>query len=270
MKRQLLTILMMVCAIVFAFSSCQKDKVEKNNDSSTSQEMPTHPEEPTGDGLIENAVTDIDGNTYRAVKLGNQVWMAENLMTTRYADGTGISLGSDSCSSIALRYYPNNDAGNVGSHGYLYNWLAVMHNFSSSSSNPSGVQGICPDGWHVPSDAEWIQLTDYVGSQSQYVCDNNSEFVAKALASTSGWESSEEPYAVGNTPSSNNATGFCALPAGYFYDTCHSFGISAYFWSVTQYDDVNVWRRGLGFIFADVHRNYNVKNVGFSVRCIRD
>ena len=80
---------------------------------------------------------------------------------------------------------------NVARYGYLYNWPAVMHGESSSSTNPSGVQGICPNGWHVPSDAEWVRLFIYVSSQPQYQCDNSSDNFAKALASTIGWDSSD-------------------------------------------------------------------------------
>ena len=83
-------------------------------------------------------------------------------------------------------------------YGLLYNWKAVTRNSSSSSSNPSNVQGICPTGWHVPSDAEWTQLTNYVSSQSEYVCGNDEENIAKVLASTTGWNISTNTCAVGN------------------------------------------------------------------------
>ncbi|MCQ2272338.1 MAG: fibrobacter succinogenes major paralogous domain-containing protein [Bacteroidales bacterium] len=265
MKMRKLTIIMAAMAIVLAFGSCKKDEVAKQ-------------ESPTGGEVIENAVTDIDGNTYRAVKLGEQVWMAENLRTTRYADGTSISLGSITSTTTAYLYYPNDNSGNVNTYGYLYNWKAVMGNSSSSSSNPSGVQGICPNGWHVPSDAEWTQLTTYVKSQPEYVCEGCSgtdderttNCIAKALASTSGWKSYDYYGTPGNDPSSNNATGFAAVPAGYYIGSYYNFGLNAYFWSATQDDSDYAYYRYLYYHNAGVGRNYYSKYHGFSVRCLRN
>ena len=89
-------------------------------------------------------VTDYDNNTYNTVQIGNQCWMKENLRTTHYSDGTSIPLGSSGSNTTAYCYYPDDSVSNVGTYGYLYNWPAVMGNSSSSSANPSGVQGICP------------------------------------------------------------------------------------------------------------------------------
>ena len=215
-------------------------------------------------------VTDIDNNTYNTVQIGNQCWMKENLRTTHYSNGTSIALGSSTSTTTAYRYYPNNDQSNVSTYGYLYNWKAVMGGSSSSSVNPSGVQGICPTGWHVPSDAEWTQLTNYVSSQSQYVCGSSTDNIAKALASITGWEESNETCTVGNSPSANNATGFSALPAGIYFIAYGVFGQTAYFWSATEDDGNLAYFRGLSYIFTYVSRNYLNKDVGFSVRCVRD
>ena len=215
-------------------------------------------------------VTDIDNNTYNTVKIGNQCWMKENLRTTRYANGTSIALGSSTSNTTAYRYYPDNNSSNVSTYGYLYNWKAVMGSSSSSPANPSGVQGICPNGWHVPSDAEWTQLTNYVSSQSQYQCNGSSEEIAKALASITGWSSSSNTCAVGNDPSSNNATGFSALPAGYYNGDYGSFGNNGGFWSATENYDYYAYYRNLYYNHADVYRYGNHKYFGFSVRCLRD
>ena len=220
--------------------------------------------------LIENAVTDVDGNSYDALKIGDQVWMKENLRTTRYANGTTIPLGTSNSTTTAYRYYPDNNSSNVSTYGYLYNWPAVMHGASSSGSNPSGVQGICPDGWHVPSDAEWTQLTDYVGSQSQCRCDGSSSCIAKALASTTGWYSYTEICAVGNNPSTNNATHFSALPAGNYYGSYTDFGCNADFWCATENSSTDAYYRYLKYYNAGVGRYCNRKNDAFSVRCLRD
>ena len=153
-------------------------------------------------------VTDYDNNTYNTVQIGDQCWMKENLRTTHYADGT----------TVTSRYAPNNDENNVATYGYLYNWYAVMHGAAASSANPSGVQGICPAGWHMPSCAEWTQLTTYVHDNG-YQCSNcnasnwwmNVDCIAKALAAQTGWPSySYDACAVGYDLSTNNATGFNA------------------------------------------------------------
>ena len=154
-------------------------------------------------------VTDIDGNIYNTVQIGGQCWMRENLKTTKYTDNTMIEFSIYPYSSSTTAYIrsPNGKRANAPTYGYLYNWKAVIHNSSSSTSNPSGVQGVCPTGWHVPSDAEWTQLTEYVKNQSQY-CGNSSNSVAKALAAVLDWHNSTNTCAVGNNPSDNNVTGF--------------------------------------------------------------
>ena len=222
-------------------------------------------------------VTDIDGNVYNTVQVGNQCWMRENLRTTRYADGTTIPMGSTYSLTEPYRYAPGSNQSNeenmvnVPRYGYLYNWPAVMHGASGSEANPSGVQGICPTGWHVPSDAEWTQLTNYVGSQSQYQCNGNSANIAKALASTTGWSSSTTTCTVGNDLSTNNATGFSALPAGCnSVGNYYNFGNDASIWSATENGGYDAYVRGLGFSYAFVHRGNYGKRDGFSVRCVRD
>ena len=225
--------------------------------------------------IIKNAVTDIDGNTYNAVKIGQQIWMSENLRTTHYADGTYIKQGSSSSVSTAYWYYPSNKSSTMQNYGLLYNWSAVMNGEASSNRKPSGVQGICPDGWHVPSDAEWTQLTNYVGSQNQYCCSNNSANIAKALASKTGWKDSPYTCTVGNVSSFNNTTGFSALPAGGYYwgmltSLSTSFSNFAYFWSATATDRSGAYYRGLDHEEANVSKGNNYRADGFSVRCVKD
>jgi len=224
------------------------------------------------DGQSCGTLTDYDGNTYNTVQIGEQCWMKENLKTTHFGDGTEIALGSTSSTETAYRYCPNNNSSNVATYGYLYNWPAVMNGASSSSANPSGIQGICPTGWHVPSDEEWTQLTDYVSSQSSYQCSSRSTYIAKALASTSDWSSSTYTCAVGNTPSDNNATGFSAVPAGsYYYNNgSYIFSGSAYFWSATLGISSNAYYRGLSVDNPDVITNFSYISNGYSVRCLRN
>jgi len=141
-------------------------------------------------------------------------------------DGSGMGtftsqitgLSSNLSTTIGYWYYPMNDTAYEANYGLLYNWPAVMHGASGSNANPSGVQGICPDGWHVPSDAECTQLLNYVNSQSQNVCGGIDNQIGRSLAATVGWDlSGLDTCTVGNPNlSANNATGFGALPAGFY------------------------------------------------------
>ena len=215
-------------------------------------------------------ITDYDGNTYSTVQIGDQCWMRENLRTTHYANGDSIPLGSNTStdSTTAYRFYPNNSESNVPTYGYLYNWPAVMGSSASSNSNPSGVQGICPNGWHVPSHSEWAQLINYVSGQTSYVCGNNSNNIAKALASTTYWMNSNESCAVGNTLADNNATGFTALPANRTHAS--GLGTHAFFWSSTD-DGDDAYDLSFIYSLAHVTNIYSdFKFFGFSVRCLRN
>lgn len=250
--------IVLLCATALFAVACEK-------------EDPIQPEDTTTEVVvIPNAVTDIDGNSYDALQIGEQCWMKENLRTTRYANGTPISQGNGTSTTTAYWYYPDNNPSNKTTYGLLYNWKAVMGSSSSSSANPSGVQGICPDGWHVPSDAEWTQLTDYVSSQSEYVCGSDNTYIAKALAGTTGWSSSTNTCAVGNTPSQNNSTGFSALPAGYYNGSYNYFGYSVDFSSATENSSSYVYNRSLRYNYATVYRYSDYKNYGVSVRCVKD
>ena len=223
----------------------------------------TCPEAPT--------VTDYDGNVYNTVQIGNQCWMRENLRTTHYADGTPIP--ADTSVSATSPYYFDYSTSSLSlsERGYLYNWIAAMHGASSSTAVPSGVQGICPTGWHLPSDAEWTALTDYVGGQSQYWCSGNSTYTAKALASTTGWDNCSDACAVGNDQSSNNATGFSIFPAGDYYVGGYSgSGSDTYFWTATETSADNAKFRSLGNISTFLLPYNRFKSNGVSVRCLRD
>ena len=229
---------------------------------STSQDGQPCPETAT--------VTDIDGNIYNSVQIGNQCWMKENLRTTRYANGTNIALGNSTSTITAYRYYPDNDSSNVSTYGYLYNWAATMHGATSSESNPSGVQGVCPTGWHVPSLNEWGQLIVYVSSQSQYLCDNNNAYIAKALASNTGWHSNSNICGVGNNPSTNNATGFSALPIEFYDGFYYNLGYSAFFGSASEGINGLAYGHYLNFDNAEVRLFRHNKSYGNSVRCLKD
>ena len=232
-------------------------------------------------GAACGTCVDYDGNTYGTIQIGSQCWMKENLKTTHYADGTGIASGSAHSYSNASRWcYPGDNSSNKANYGLLYSWSAMMRSSSSSSNTPSGVQGICPTGWHVPSDAEWTQLTNYVSSQNNYLCSSSSSSIAKSLASKSNWNSCSSSCTVGNNPSDNNATGFNAKAAGrgtgggisisttFVYLT--NMGKNAYFMSATANGD-DFYGRIIGNCASAVSRDGNLKkNEAYSVRCVKD
>lgn len=220
-----------------------------------------------------STLTDRDGNTYNTVLIGTQCWMKENLKTTKYADGTSISLGSTTSTTTAYRYYPNNNSSNVSTYGYLYNWKAVMRNSSSSNSNPSGVQGVCPTGWHVPSDAEWIQMEMAVGmSQTNANATGYRGDIAANLSGNTGWSSSNNANAAGNASAINrNSSRFSALPAGRSYGgNPDMFGNAAHFWTTSYYSADQSYYRALSYDNSGVVRSGNFKNYGFSVRCVKN
>lgn len=228
------------------------------------------------------SVEDYDGNVYPLVMLGSQCWMAENLRVTHYSNGEAIPLSQETTAEMvdhAFRCYPGANPQLVNMFGYLYTWTAAMHGSPSSAASPSGVQGICPVGWHLPSEAEWKQLMDYVGSESQYQCAGSKGKVntAKALASTSVWSESNNPCAVGNDMASNNATGFNAMPAGTFYlAASFYFGEGCFFTTATEVGRTRNWMYYLWYKHADVKRardlkgGYLSKYFPLSVRCVRD
>ena len=200
-------------------------------------------------------IKDVDNNTYNTVQIGGQCWTAQNLRTT------------------TINGYGNvytNPAADVETYGRYYDWAAVMQGATSSDANPSGVQGICPTGWHVPSDAEWTQLINNVKGVTDYRCNGTSDNIAKSLASTTGWNNNETTCAVGNTPSNNNATGFTAVPAGYYISDVNSFGDVTAFWAATQKDSSLASYVGLKSNLARELNNYRNVAQGCSVRCLKD
>ena len=239
-------------------------------------------------------VTDHEGNIYNTVQIGNQCWMRDNLRTTTspstgtYLVSTADTTGTFAFTGKQARWY-NNDSATYApmNYGLLYNWNAAVDTFNTAYGETSvntsygnavsvsfsgNRRGICPAGWHLPSDAEWTQLTDYVSSQPEYTCVGNSSYIAKALASETGWNSSTRTCAVGNDQTTNNASGFGAVPAGlHWYDGFNYAGCLAHFWSSTEIGLYDAWYRGLAYYdpgvgWSDVYD----KDDGFSVRCLRD
>ena len=164
-------------------------------------------------------LTDYDNNVYNTVQIGEQCWMKENLRTTHYASGGAIPMGGTS-TTTGYRYYPNNDDFIVSSYGYLYNWPAA--------------EIVCPDGWHLPSYAECKKLLDYVNSKKDYLC--SEKYNGNSFAATEGWNYSSQSNGcvIGSNNSTNNATGFCLLPAGFWYQEGYKgYNSRSTFWTST-------------------------------------
>jgi uncharacterized protein (TIGR02145 family) len=231
-----------------------------------------------------NTVTDYDGNVYNTVTIGTQVWMSENLKTTHYANGTAIPLVNSNATwdtltatSKAYCWYDDDSTTNASKYGALYTWAAAMNGAASVTANPSGIQGVCPTGWHLPSDAEWTQMENYLadnGHNYDGTTGGGGAKIAKSLASTSGWTSSSTTGAVGNIdyPTYRNKSGFTALPGGGrgYHGAFDSIGNYGYWWSATEYDAADAWNRYMYNDYSDVYRGSSSKEVGFSVRCLRD
>ena len=233
---------------------------ETDSVHSGGQPCPQHP-----------TVTDYDGNVYNTVQIGTQCWMKENLKTSHYADGTYIPVADTISHSISYRYFPEGDSSNVSTYGCLYNWAAVMNGNSASTAVPSNVQGVCPTGWHVPSAAEWIVMQDYVGAQNDCQCGHRSDLIAKALSSTTAWESSTIYCSPGYLPMYNNASGFSALPAGYYYGGGYSvLGREAWFWSTDEVIENGAILRNIHNDFANFQEVGISNYFGLSVRCLKD
>lgn len=261
-------IFVLLCAAALMTVACEKEEPTPTPENPTTPSDTTQVD-PFTTVFIPNAVTDYDGNSYDAVQIGSQVWMASNLRTTHYANGDAIPVGTST--TDVGRYAPDNNEAIVSTYGYLYNWPAVMHGAESSDANPSGVQGVCPNGWHMPSDAEWTQLTDYCAAHTECVCSESK--IAKSLAANHDWcAESETECAVGNDLSSNNATGFKALPAGMYGGGCFNFSYATDFWSATQAGSSWAYSRSFYYDSPNVFRNSDGSgfSYGFSVRCVRD
>jgi uncharacterized protein (TIGR02145 family) len=184
-----------------------------------------------------------DGAVYNKVTIGKQVWMAENL---NYA-------GEDEDNEIGVCFY--NEAPFCELYGRLYDWHTVMDGASSSATVPSGVRGICPSGWHLPSDAEWMVLTDYVGGEWT---------AGSKLRSTTNW------YSNGN---GTDEYGFTAMPGGIRYSGggFTNTGNCGYWWSATENSGTDyVWYRSMIYHNGRMNRYDGNKISMFSVRCVMD
>ena len=238
---------LIVIVLVIFTNSCENDDDKSNSNILT--------------------VTDKDGNIYNTVTIGTQVWMAENLKTTKYNDGTEIPLVTDNkawddLTTSGYCWYENNQV-TYGNYGALYNWYTV------------NTGKLCPTGWHVPTDAEWTTLENYLIANGYNYNDTTSgNFIAKSLAAAKNWNSSTRTGCVGNTdyPDKRNVTGFTALPSGYReYDgTFYAYGNFGSWWSSDAHSPDLAWERSIGNDFNNVFKTGSFKDNGASVRCLKD
>lgn len=194
-------------------------------------------------------VTDKDGNVYKTVTIGTQVWMVENLKTTKYRNGDAIPNVIDTTQWFKLKTGAycnyNNDTKNSTTYGRLYNWYAVTDS-----------RNIAPAGWHVPTKAEWTTLATFLGGES---------LAGGKLKETltSHWSSPN---------SATNSSGFTALPGGYRKNdgAFSNFSFCGSWWASTEYSKSVAWYRYVDYSTSNVYNCSSYKNSGFSVRCIKD
>lgn len=199
-------------------------------------------------------VADAEGNRYETQSIGNQVWMKENLRTLRYRNGDPIPTGLSDSVWASITYGAcslQGSSGNDTAFGLLYNWYAA-----------SDSRGLCPQGFHVPADAEWTILENFLGGRNA---------AGGKLKATGTVEAGDGFWLSPNTGASNSS-GFSGLPAGYRNGSGRllSQGQFAYWWAADSADDLHAWYRSLAFLNSNSNRNINDKRNGQSVRCIRD
>jgi uncharacterized protein (TIGR02145 family) len=196
-----------------------------------------------------------DGHIYNWIKIGNQIWMVENL-----AFLPAVSPSREGSQSKPFYYVSGYNGvnldeakatGNYKTYGALYNWSAAVK--------------ACPAGWHLPTDEEWKQLEVALGmsqKKANTTGTRGAEFGAK-MKSSDGW------YKLGN---GTNESRFSALPGGGRYDdgSFGNAGSNGYWWSASEFDRNFAWGRGLGFESSEIYKGVNYKEGGFSIRCIKD
>jgi len=200
--------------------------------------------------ITYGTMTDIDGNNYKTLNIGDQTWMAENLNVSNYNDGTSIPNVTDETtwtelSTGAMCNYENMPSFSA-IYGKIYNWYAV------------NTGKLCPAGWHVATDEEWTTLTNYLGGTE--------------VAGAKLKETDTTHWAKPNSGATNE-TGFTALPAGARseFGTFISIHLDGTWWTATESDKGTPWFRYMFFDYCTVLRNYGYgKRSGLSVRCVKD
>ena len=215
---------------------------------------------------ITGTVNDIDGNSYKTIGIGSQMWMAENLKTTKYSNGDLIGTTTPATKDIQSENTPKYQwsyegiESNVATYGRLYTWYVVTDS-----------RNVCSTGWHIPTDAEWTTLTDYL-TNNGYGYGGSGNDIGKSMAATSTWFTNGIAGTVGNDLASNNSSGFTALPSGYrnWDGNFYYIGKFSYMWQAKEWDVPNANVLGISYDFGTAAKTYFYKIDGMSVRCLRD
>jgi len=208
------------------------------------------------------SITDIrDGKSYNTVKIFNQCWMAENLNIGLRADGMQGENPAIPASITIMKYCYSDNEAYCDTFGGLYQWAEAMQ-----YSTTPGVQGICPAGWHIPTDEEWTTLTDTLGGLGE--AGGEMKSTGTLQAGTGFWSTPNE--------GATNISGFTGFPGGYYKNTTSSFinlHLQAYHWTSTQHisSSTQAWSRHLKYDTDDAFRIWDMlKTYGLSVRCLKD
>lgn len=241
MKQSIKTLIYSLILLLFVVStsSSSGQSVSKNN-------------QPAGNiASIAGTVKDRDGNVYKTVRIGTQVWMAENLKTTKFRNGEPIPhvIGNSTWGVLntgAYCWYNNDDRANKVTYGALYNWFAV-----------DDQRSIAPVGWHIPTDKEWAALVVYLKGER--------------IAGGALKETMTSHWADPNT-GATNSSGFTALPGGYRAKdgTFKNLNVCGGWWADTEYTKSLVWYRYVDTTGSTIHNFSTYKSSGFSIRCIKD
>ncbi len=240
-------LLILICCLL-ALLSCAKNPFDNNNTEA-------------------GTMTDIDGNEYKTVKIGNHWWTAENLRTTKYNDGSAIPHITDNTAwandTLGAYCFYNNTihADSMRKFGALYNWRVI------------GTKKLAPAGWHVSTDAEWGELVQFLTTNG-YNWDGSTkgEKIAKSLAAQTDWYPDSGGGSVGNDISTNNKSGFSAYPAGgCFADgDFRNIGVESNWWHAKDANSSFAFYRLIRFDGDYVYRSVNNKSIGFPVRLVKD
>ena len=202
-------------------------------------------------------LSDVEGNVYKTIKIGDQIWMADNLRVTKYNEGTPIPEVTDGTAweNLNTPGYCWYDTTGTNYATYSQDTFGAMYNYYVVADTNS--LNVCPVGWHVPTDGEWTTLTDYLGGTGI----GGGKMKEAGLAH---WNSQ-------NTGATNES-GFAGLPGGFRFNFGYfdNIGSSGFWWSSTEFNTSNAWYRYLLFLNVNVNSIYNNKGSGLSVRCLRD
>jgi uncharacterized protein (TIGR02145 family) len=215
---------------------------------------------------IQTGVRDIDGNTYKVILIGNQLWMSENLRTTKYRNGDLIGTTTPATLDISGESTPKyqwaygGNESNAPLYGRFYTWYALTDS-----------RNICPAGWHIPTDAEWTFMTINL-TNNGYGFGGSGDDIGKSLAATSGWITDPTAGNVGNDQISNNSSGFNGISSGYrnIGGSFSSLGYNCYWWSSTENYATAAWLRMISNSSNNITQVLSNESHGRPVRCLRD